>query len=199
EVHAKLDDRAEGGYRRVVVGRVAPDVRPGNLHRAESQPVDGQVAAKINGSGRCCVHATDAIPPARTLSHRMVVRDKPRHAAEPGLDGDVRREAGNHRVGLDRLSRVDRRYRNRVLDRQLLRRKQAGEEQRVALRPDPVLPWLKAPARVELDLELLADPAALVYAKRRRRDPDVSERVQAFSGDSGGLAVVYHSRLDGQR
>ena len=48
ERHAELDGAAQHPDRLVGVGRVAPDARAGQLHRAVTEPVDRQVAAERN-------------------------------------------------------------------------------------------------------------------------------------------------------
>ena len=52
EVHAALDRAPEHRLRGVPVRGLAPDPCPGDAHRAEAEPVDGEVTADIDRAGR---------------------------------------------------------------------------------------------------------------------------------------------------
>ena len=51
EVDAELDRAAQHADGLVGVGGVAPDAGAGQLHRAVAEPVDGQLAAEVEGAG----------------------------------------------------------------------------------------------------------------------------------------------------
>jgi hypothetical protein len=54
EVHPELDRAAKEALRLVAVAGLAEDPRPGNPHRAEAHPVDGEVASERDrASGGC--------------------------------------------------------------------------------------------------------------------------------------------------
>ena len=52
QVDAELDCPAQHADGGVVVGRLAPDARAGQLHGSEAETVDRQIAAELEGAGR---------------------------------------------------------------------------------------------------------------------------------------------------
>src|SRR4029079_771976 len=84
EVDAQLHHPPERGDGLVAAGRMAPDTRTSDPHGPEPQPVDGQVAAHVDGPGRgggwLRVHA---IPPSR---HRQPLTSFPPYG-RGGEDG----------------------------------------------------------------------------------------------------------------
>ena len=82
EVDAQLDGAPQHVQRVLAVQRPAPDARPAQTHRAEAEPVDGQVAAD---GDRGCAHGeaftTTTLPSASSRTMHPTSGCDPSHPA----------------------------------------------------------------------------------------------------------------------
>src|SRR3954453_10309597 len=79
EVHIELDRAAQYALARLGVGRVAPDTRSGDPHRAVSHSIDREVADDEGSRAGCRLHAPQAT--AAFLARSLLAGDDHRRRA----------------------------------------------------------------------------------------------------------------------